>query len=102
MCKFDGFQDEERWQQLCVVMPNYPSYRAGKKVKSFKVHHKLFLGISALIDVHLKMNLTLLSLWRNFIYSYAFNKTLVHLFNGGCGMVWCVSGARHSARVCNG
>lgn len=83
-------------------MPNYPSYRAGKKVKPFKVHHELFLGLSALTLVHLKTNLTLLSLWRNFIYSYAFSKTFVYLFNGGCGVVWYVSGARHSAHLCDG
>lgn len=85
----------------CVWYTNYLSYRAGKKVKSFKVHHELFLGISALTLVHLKTNLTLLSLWGNFIYSYAFNKTLAYLFNGGvwcgvvsrCGVVcfWCTS-----------
>lgn len=73
----------------CVWYANYPSYRAGKKVKSFKVHHELFLGMSALTLVHLKTNLALLSLWRNFIYSYAFNKTFAYLFKGGCGVVCC-------------
>lgn len=74
-----------------VWYTNYRSYRAGKKVKSFKVHHELLLGISSLTLLHLKTNLTLLSLWRNFIYSYAFNKTFVYLFSGGCGVVWCGS-----------